>query len=40
MGMYFDKITLKRRALRDVIMVLLMTSQAKKRETGVTDWQG
>ena len=29
------KITLKRRALRDVIMLLLMTSLAKKRETAV-----
>ena len=29
------KIALKRRALRDVIMVLLMTSLAKQRETAV-----
>ena len=29
------KIALKRRALRDVIMLLLMTSLAKKRETAV-----
>ena len=29
------KIALKRCALRDVIMFLLMTSLAKKRETGV-----
>ena len=29
------KIALKRRALRDVIILLLMTSLAKKRETGV-----
>ena len=37
--MYFEKIPrknrLKRRALRDIIMLLLMTSVAKKRETGV-----
>ena len=29
------KIALKRRALRDVIMVLHMTSRAKERETAV-----
>ena len=29
------KIALKRRALRDVIILLLMTSLAKTRETGV-----
>ena len=29
------KIALKRRALRDIIMLLLMTSLAKTRETGV-----
>ena len=29
------KIALKRRALRDVIMLLLMTSLAKERETAV-----
>ena len=29
------KIAMKRRALRDVIIFLLMTSLAKKRETGV-----
>ena len=29
------KIVLKRRALRDVIMLLLVTSLAKKRETAV-----
>ena len=37
--MYFEKILrenrLKRRALRDVIMFLLMTSLAKERETAV-----
>ena len=33
--MYVEKITLKRRTLRDVLMLLLMTSLAKERETAV-----